>query len=109
VHIGHNVRIGPHTLIVAQVGIAGSVTVGHHVILAGQVGVVDHVQIGDHAIVGARSVVTKNIPAGAKVAGFPPVPHKAWLLAQAAFQHLPELRDEVKTLKKKIATLEKGD
>jgi len=107
VHIGHNVKIGPHTLIVAQVGIAGSVSIGHHVILAGQVGVVDHVEIGDHAVVGARSVVTKDIPAHAKVAGFPPLPHKDWLLAQASFQRLPELREEVKMLNQKITDIER--
>ncbi len=106
VHVGHNVEIGAHTLVVAQVGISGSAKIGHHVTLAGQVGVVDHVEIGDHAIVGARSVVTKDISAHARVTGFPPLPHKEWLIAQASFQHLPALRAEVKTLNKKIVALE---
>jgi UDP-3-O-[3-hydroxymyristoyl] glucosamine N-acyltransferase len=107
VHVGHNVEIGPHSLIVAQVGIAGSVKLGHHVILAGQAGVIDHVEIGDHAVVGVRSLVTKDIRAQARVTGFPAVPHKEWLIAQSSFQHLPALRKEVKTLNKKIVSLEK--
>jgi UDP-3-O-[3-hydroxymyristoyl] glucosamine N-acyltransferase len=106
VHIGHNVKIGSHTIIVTQVGIGGSVQIGSHVILAGQVGVVDNVQIGDGAIVGARSMVTKDIGPGEKVSGFPPLPHRKWLAAQGSLQHLPELRAEVKTLQKKVQQLE---
>ena len=38
VQIGHNVRIGKHCLIVAQVGIAGSTEIGDYVVFAGQSG-----------------------------------------------------------------------
>ncbi|MHC4663398.1 MAG: UDP-3-O-(3-hydroxymyristoyl)glucosamine N-acyltransferase [Planctomycetota bacterium] len=47
VHVAHNVRIGEHCFIVAQVGIAGSTTIGNNVILAGQAGVDGHLTIGD--------------------------------------------------------------
>src|SRR4030043_92643 len=44
----HNVTIGEDSIIVAQVGIAGSTKIGSNVILAGQVGVADHIEIGDN-------------------------------------------------------------
>jgi len=36
--IGHGTKIGPHGLLVAQVGVAGSTTIGHHVTVGGQAG-----------------------------------------------------------------------
>jgi UDP-3-O-[3-hydroxymyristoyl] glucosamine N-acyltransferase len=49
VQIGHNVVLGKHCLIVAQVGMAGSSQCGDNVILGGQVGVGGHVKIGSGA------------------------------------------------------------
>ena len=47
VQIAHNVVIGAHSIVVAQVGISGSARVGQRVILAGQVGVIGHIEIED--------------------------------------------------------------
>src|SRR5262249_7669039 len=47
VQVGHNVRIGKHCLIVAQVGIAGSTELGDYVVAAGQAGFSGHLKIGD--------------------------------------------------------------
>ena len=38
VQIGHNVQVGENTLIVAQVGIAGSTEIGVNAVLGGQAG-----------------------------------------------------------------------
>lgn len=51
VQVGHNVDVGEHAILVAQVGVSGSTRLGRGVVLAGQVGVADHVTIGDGAIV----------------------------------------------------------
>ena len=53
--IAHNVTIGEHCLVVAQVGVAGSTRIGHHTTLAGQVGIAGHLRIGDQVIVAAQS------------------------------------------------------
>ena len=55
VQIAHNVTIGRHSIICAQVGISGSVRVGSYVTLAGKVGVNGHIEIGDGAIVAAMA------------------------------------------------------
>src|SRR5881409_3485195 len=55
VQLGHNVEVGEHSILVAQVGVSGSSRIGRGVVLAGQVGVADHVSVGDGALVGARS------------------------------------------------------
>ncbi|MBN2537195.1 hypothetical protein JXB37_02840 [candidate division WOR-3 bacterium] len=77
VHIGHNVLIGEHCLLVGQVGVAGSARIGDRVALAGQVGVSDHVTIGDDAVVYAKSAVFRSVPAGERYSGIPARPHPA--------------------------------
>lgn len=91
VHIGHNVRIGDHSIIVAQVGIAGSARIGRGVTLAGQAGINGHITIGDGATIAAQAGVFGNVPSGAIYSGYPARPHKEALRAQAALFRLPRL------------------
>lgn len=100
VHIGHNCKIGPNCLIVAQTGISGSTTVGHNVTFGGQVGTVGHIHIGANSIYAARSGIIGDMPEGVFCAGFPVQSHAEWLRMQAAMKHLPEMRKEIKKLKK---------
>ena len=78
VQIGHNVRIGKHCLIVAQVGIAGSTEIGDYVVFAGQSGAAGHLKIGDRAQIGACAAVFHDVPEGAKVAGNPAIPFREY-------------------------------
>ena len=91
VHIAHNVRIGRHCVIVAQVGISGSVQVEDGAVLAGQVGVSGHLTIGKGARLGAQAGVFGDIPAGETWSGYPARPHRQALRAQAALFRLPSL------------------
>src|SRR6185312_10312125 len=78
IHVGHNVRIGHHSLVAAQVGIAGSTTIGPMVLIGGQVGISDHRTIGAGARLAARSGVTRDIGPGEHVGGYPARPLKRW-------------------------------
>lgn len=106
VHIAHNVIIGKHCLIVAQVGVSGSARLGNYVVLAGQVGVVGHLTIGDGAVVGAQSGVSKSIKAGEQVFGYPAQPIKEALRTNAHIQRLGQYVETIKDLKKRIEKLE---
>lgn len=106
VMIAHNVIIGDHSVIVAQVGIAGSTSVGAKAILAGQAGVGGHLTIGAGAVIGAQAGVTKDVPPGSYVIGFPAMPQKAAARQHAMVARLPELREKVSDLQKRIEDLE---
>ncbi len=106
VHIAHNVTIGKHCLIIAQVGISGSTHLGNHVILAGQAGIVGHLSIGDGAIVAAQSGVSKSIKAGEQVFGSPAQPLKNAFRNNAHIQRLDHYVQTIQDLKKRIEDLE---
>ena len=107
VHIGHNCKIGPNCLIVAQTGISGSTEVGHNVTFGGQVGTVGHIHIGANSVYAARSGIIGDMPEGVFCAGFPVQSHTDWLRMQAAMKHLPEMSKKLKRLEKKLAQYEK--
>jgi UDP-3-O-[3-hydroxymyristoyl] glucosamine N-acyltransferase len=96
--VGHGSAVGEHTLLCAQVGLAGSTVVGKNVILAGQVGVAGHCNIGDGVVVTAQSGTHGDIPAGAMVSGSPAFDHKQWLRAVGILTKLPELAKTVRSL-----------
>lgn len=108
VQVGHNVSIGEDTILVAQVGIAGSTRVGSRVALGGQVGVVGHIAIGDGAMIGAQSGVAQDVAPGQVLSGSPAFAHKEWLRAQALYQKLPEMRRSLTELERKIKRLEEA-
>jgi UDP-3-O-[3-hydroxymyristoyl] glucosamine N-acyltransferase len=93
VQIGHNVAIGRHCVLVAQVGIAGSVTVEDFVVLAAKVGVKDHVTIGEGAQIAATSNVGGNVPPGSRWGGTPAKPMKQWAREVSLLGRLAEEAD----------------
>lgn len=99
VQIAHNVEVGAASILVAQVGIAGSSRLGQGVVLAGQVGVADHVKIGDGAQVGAQSGIKDDIPPKGVFFGSPAQPIVDAMKQMALFRRLPELFKDVKRLK----------
>jgi UDP-3-O-[3-hydroxymyristoyl] glucosamine N-acyltransferase len=107
VQIGHNVKVGPLSLIVAQVGISGSTELGMGVVLAGQVGVAGHVKIGDGARVGGQSGVFNDLEPGVTVSGTPTRPQRDYLRSMAALHQLPDLLKELRRLSQRVEELEK--
>jgi len=107
VQIAHNVVIGEYSVIVAQVGIAGSTKLGNGVIIGGQAGLAGHLTIGDHVMVGGKSGVHEDVSPNQVVSGSPHMPHQKWLRVQACVSLMPELRKNVTSLLKRIECLEK--
>jgi len=103
VHVGHNVKIGEHTVVAAQTGISGSSTLGHHVIVGGQVGIADHCTLEDQSIAGAQAGIPtgKTIRSGQVVWGTPARPLEKFKEAYFWFARLPELAARIKKLETK--------
>jgi UDP-3-O-[3-hydroxymyristoyl] glucosamine N-acyltransferase len=108
VQIAHNCVIGPHCIIVGQVGLAGSVTMGAGVVLGGQTAVRDHITIGDAAMAAARSAIHEDVEPKMIVSGMPALPHRQSLREQAALRHLPDMRAQIRKLQEEIEELKKS-
>lgn len=103
VQVAHNVEIGAHSVLVAQVGIAGSTKLGERVYFMAQAGAAGHLEIGDGSFVGARGGVIEDLPRGARVYGFPSLAERAWHRANAWLARLPELARRVRALEKRAS------
>jgi len=106
VHIAHNVKIGENSLIVAQVGVAGSTVIGKNVIIAGKAGVTGHIKIGDGAIVGPYSGVHSDVAENQIVSGIPQMPHTRWRKVVSIISRLPEMRKNLFAFEKRLKKLE---
>jgi UDP-3-O-[3-hydroxymyristoyl] glucosamine N-acyltransferase len=100
VHVGHNVKIGEHTVVAAQSGISGSSVLGHHVIVGGQVGIADHCTLEDQSVAGAQAGIPtgKTIRSGQVVWGTPARRLDKFKEAYFWFARLPELAARIKKL-----------
>ena len=100
VQIAHNVRIGAHCLIVAQVGISGSTVLEDGVVVGGQVGIVGHLNIGAGSQIAGASVVTHSLEAHSKVRGYPAEP-------MLLFNRISVLQRKLPSLFKRFSKLER--
>ncbi len=106
VQIAHNVVIGPHSVVISQVGISGSTTLGTGVMIGGQAGLVGHLRIGDGAKIGAQSGVGDDLPAGAEVLGSPAYDKRTALRTAMTLPRLPEMRRRLQELERRLSRLE---
>ncbi len=88
VQIGHNCVVGEHTLLVSQVGLAGSTITGRNVIMGGQAGTGGHIHIGDFVQVAGRGAVGKNLPPHTKWGGHPLMELNEWMKFYVSLRRL---------------------
>jgi UDP-3-O-[3-hydroxymyristoyl] glucosamine N-acyltransferase len=89
VHIAHNCKIGRGSILVGQVGLAGSTILNAYVVMGGQSGTAGHLEIAPFTTIAARGGVTKSITEPKKSwAGFPLFEHKQWLKLQGRISNL---------------------
>jgi UDP-3-O-[3-hydroxymyristoyl] glucosamine N-acyltransferase len=86
--IAHNVTIGRHCVVVAQVALAGSSTLQDFVVIGGQAGVIGHATVGMGAQIAAKSAVGRDVPPGERWAGVPAKPIKEVFREMAALERL---------------------
>ncbi|MHC4432225.1 MAG: UDP-3-O-(3-hydroxymyristoyl)glucosamine N-acyltransferase [Planctomycetota bacterium] len=112
VTVGHGTRIGPHCLLVAQVGIAGSTTIGHHCVIGGQSGIVGHINIGNNVTIAAQAGVINNVPDNKVILGAPAMEANLGRRAYSMIQYLPEMRQSIRELRnqaKRAASADRPD
>jgi len=100
VQVAHNVTIGRHVILCAQVGISGSTTIADYAVLGGQAGIGGHITIGRAAKVGGQSAVTFNVDPGTYVNGSPAISYMLGQRLEVLHRRLPELFKRVDQLEK---------
>ena len=108
IQIAHNVEIGSHTAMAAQVGIAGSTKIGENCLFGGQSGVVGHIQVGDNSQIGAQTGIISNMPENSRLMGTPSIPLNNFLRSSILFAKLPELYKTLSKLEREIEELKKN-
>jgi len=82
VQIGHNCEVGEYSILVSQVGLAGSTKLGRNVVMGGQSATAGHLEIAPFTTIAARGGVSKSVKEPGVYSGFPLMPHKQWLKPQ---------------------------
>lgn len=105
VQIAHNVEVGAHTVMSAQVGVAGSAKIGQWSMFGGQVGIAGHISLPDGTKAGAQAGIHSGRTGGAPLMGTPAIDARTFARSSAVFKQLPTLREEVRSLQKELAEL----
>jgi UDP-3-O-[3-hydroxymyristoyl] glucosamine N-acyltransferase len=102
VQVGHNCRIGKHTVISGCTGIAGSATIGAHCMIGGAAMILGHLSIADRVQISAGTFVSRSIAKPGLYTGiFPMDDNAAWEKNAATLKQLHTLRERIKALEKK--------
>lgn len=108
VQIAHNDEIGAHTVMSAQVGVAGSTKVGEWCMFGGQVGVAGHATIANRTMAGAQTGIHSSVKKeGQTIQGSPAIDGKNFWRSSVVFKQLPELNATVNQLKRELDELKK--
>lgn len=107
VQIAHGIHIGKRALIAAQTGIAGSTTLEDDVVFGGQVGVAGHITVAKGTVAAAQSGITNSTDPGSFLSGTPGIPNREWRKASVLFRRLPELKQTIADLARRVESLER--
>ncbi|MDH5484116.1 MAG: UDP-3-O-(3-hydroxymyristoyl)glucosamine N-acyltransferase [Gammaproteobacteria bacterium] len=103
IQIGHNARIGAHTLMSNGVGVAGSTVIGKHCLIGGMTGIRDNIEIADNVTITGMSLVSKSLTkAGSYSSNTPIDDTRTWRKNSARFRQLDELAKRIRQLEKQL-------
>ena len=106
IQIGHNCRIGAHTVIAGCVGIAGSARIGRHCKIGGAAMILGHLQIADGVTISPGSMITRTITqSGTYTALMPFQAHEDWLRTAASLRHIGDYAERIRQLEKAMISL----
>ena len=106
VQIAHNNEIGSHTVMSAQVGVAGSTKIGEWCMFGGQVGIGGHATIANRVMAGAQAGVPNSVKKeGAALQGSPAIEVRNFWKSSAIFKNLPDMWADMNQMKKEIEKL----
>src|SRR5712691_1907045 len=107
VHVGHNCDIGERVVIAAQTGISGSFTIEDDCIIGGQVGFGDHIRVLSGAVIGSKAgILPGKIVRPGVWWGIPIQPLDEYKRLNAHLGYVPQVREDLKELKKRVQQLE---
>jgi UDP-3-O-[3-hydroxymyristoyl] glucosamine N-acyltransferase len=97
-------------VVAAQTGFSGGVIVDDYAVIGGQVGIGDKARIESHAVLGSGCgiLTSKIVRAGQVMWGTPARPLKQHLEQLANLARLPEMRDQLAELKRRLNDLERA-
>lgn len=104
IQVGHNTRIGAHTVIAGQAGISGSTTIGARCTIGGRAAIAGHLAIADDVVIGGGTSVTGSIPVAGIYAGggTPADTLQRWRKNMVRFGQLDEIARRLRAVEKRL-------
>lgn len=102
VQIAHNVVIGRHCIICAQVGISGSTTIEDYVVIGGQAGLAGHLTVGRESKIDGQTGVNSDLEPKSFVKGSPCLPYNLEQRFNVLKKRLPDLFKRVDALESAV-------
>lgn len=103
--IAHNVEVGQHSAMAAQVGVAGSAKIGQHVMIGGQAGISGHLKIADGTKIVAQSGIPSTVKKADTLMGSPGIPLDEFKRSYFGFRKLPFILTKLQELEKQLKEL----
>lgn len=107
IQVGHNVKIGEHTIVAGCVGIAGSAEIGKYCMIGGGSLINGHISICDKAVIagstGVESSITEPGMYASGVIGA--LPFKEFRRSNARFHRLESMSERIKALESALKAL----
>jgi len=108
IQIGHNCRIGAHSVIAGCVGIAGSAHIGRHCRIGGAAMILGHLEIADGVTISPGSMITRSLAkADTYTALMPFQSHERWLKTAAHLRHLDDMWTRFARMENELEALKK--
>lgn len=103
IQVGHNVKIGAHTVIAGCAAIAGSTTIGKYCMIGGAVNFNGHISIADRVIITGASSIGKSITeSGIYSSGFGVEPYRKWLKIRLLVSQLGDFANKLRKLEDRL-------